>query len=169
MILIVADAGPINYLVQIGHIDLLPKLAERTVLPASVAAELLHPSAPEAVRAWTAAPPAWVEVRAAKRLIDAPDISAADREAITLAKELAASVLLMDDQQARRCATRLNVVTMGTLGLLEMAAARNLIALPLALEKLRGTSCFVADEIIESALHRDAERRGALRTRMPDA
>ena len=28
MILIVADAGPINYLVQIAHIDLLPKLAD---------------------------------------------------------------------------------------------------------------------------------------------
>ena len=34
MILIVADAGPINYLIQIGHIDLLAKLAEKTVLPA---------------------------------------------------------------------------------------------------------------------------------------
>ena len=35
MILIVADTGPINYLIQIGQIELLAQLVEKTVLPAS--------------------------------------------------------------------------------------------------------------------------------------
>ena len=52
MILIVADTGPINYLIQIGHIDLLAALVDTTVLPASVAVELRHARAPDAVRAW---------------------------------------------------------------------------------------------------------------------
>jgi predicted nucleic acid-binding protein len=159
MILIVADTGPINYLIQIGCIELLSRLAEKTVLPRSVAAELLHSAAPDAVRTWAAAPPGWVEVLAATKIIEQSDLSAADREAIALAMELNASVLLMDDQQARRCAAMLGVATMGTVGLLEMAAARNLIPLPVALEQLRGTSCFLTDEIIENALRRDATRR----------
>ena len=159
MILIVADTGPVNYLIQIGCVDLLGKLAGRIVLPASVAAELLHPAAPQAVRAWMAAPPGWVEVRAAAHLIEAPDISATDREAIALAKELTAALLLMDDQQARRCAAGFGVPTIGTVGLLEAAAARSLVALPDALQKLRATNCFLSDEIIESALRRTAERR----------
>ena len=159
MILIVADTGPINYLIQIGQIELLAQLVEKTVLPASVQTELLHDAAPVAVRTWAANPPAWVEIRAAKQTIEAKDISDADREAIALARELSASVLLMDDSQARRCAARLGVVTMGTLGLLEVAAARERISLRLVVEKLRTTSCFLSDELIENALRRDAERQ----------
>lgn len=139
-------------------IDLLPQLADKTVLPPAILAELLHPAAPPVVRAWAATPPAWVEVRSALQLIEAADISAADREAITLARELGASVLLMDDRQARRRAAQLGVVSIGTVGLLEAAAARKLVPLGLALERLRATTFFLSDEIIEDALRRDAER-----------
>lgn len=159
MILIVADTGPLNYRIQIGHAALLGQLADRIVLPASVAAELRAAAAPEAVRMWTASPPVWVEIRKASLHIEAPDIAAADREAIALAVELRASVLLMDDRQARRCAANHGVVTVGTLGLLEVAATRGLVSLPSALEKLRATSCFLSDELIENALRRDAARQ----------
>jgi predicted nucleic acid-binding protein len=158
MILIVADTGPINYLIQIGHIEVLPRLVEKVVLPASVQIELLRDAAPPVVRVWATNPPAWVEIRSAGQPIEAKDISAADREAISLARELNAAFLLMDDSQARRCASRLGVVTMGTLGLLEAAAARGLITLRPALENLRATSCFLTDELIENALRRDASR-----------
>ena len=160
MILIVADAGPVNYLIQTGHVAVLPALADRIVIPVSVRAELLHRAAPDAVRAWAAALPDWVEVLAAKESIEAPDISEADREAIALARELSAALLLMDDRQARRCAAALGVVTMGTVGILEAAAARGLLSLPEALERLRATSCFLSEEILDNALKRDAERRG---------
>ncbi len=159
MILIVADSGPVNYLIQIGCIGLLAQLAEKTVLPASVQAELVHRAAPDAVRAWAATPPAWVEIRAATNPVAARDISTADGEAIALAMELGAAVLLMDDRHARLCAAALGVVTMGTVGLLEAAAARELVSLPAALEKLRGTSCFLPDDLIGNALDRDAARR----------
>ncbi len=160
MILVVADTGPVNYLVQTGEMGVLHAMAEKVVLPASVLVELRHPEAPPAVRAWAAAPPEWVEVRAAAGEIGSPDISPADREGISLALELRATVLLMDDQQARRHAARLGVATMGTVGILEAAAERGLLELPAALERLRATSCFLSDEVIEGALRRDAERRG---------
>ena len=108
MILIVVDTGPINYLIQIGHIDLLSTLADKTVLPSSVRAELLNDAAPANFRAWAANPPGWVEIHAAKQVIGTRDISGTDREAIALARELNASFLLMDDQQARRCASALD-------------------------------------------------------------
>jgi len=82
------------------------------------------------VRAWAAALPGWVEVLAATGGIEAPDISEADREAIALARELSAALLLMDDRQARRCAAALGVVTIGTVGILEAAAARGLVGAP---------------------------------------
>lgn len=136
MILIVADTGPVNYLIQIGSIGLLARLAEKTVLPASVHAELLHRAAPDAVRAWAGAPPPWVEIRTATQTIAAEEVSVADREAIALAKELGAAILLMDDRERRRCAAALGVPTMGTVGILEVAAGRDLVSLPVMLEKI---------------------------------
>jgi len=35
MILIVADTGPINYLIQIGEIEILPRIVEKVILPSS--------------------------------------------------------------------------------------------------------------------------------------
>jgi hypothetical protein len=52
--LIIADTGPINYLVLIGHIDLLPTLFERVILPSAVQAELTDADAPPLVRSWIA-------------------------------------------------------------------------------------------------------------------
>jgi len=136
MILVVADTGPVNYLVLIGAIELLASLAEKTVLPAAVRAELLAERAPAAVRAWATTLPAWAEVRTATRPIEADDISVADREAIALARELGASVLLMDDRQARRWAAKLGVSTIGTVGFLEAAAARELVSPPRCVGKI---------------------------------
>jgi predicted nucleic acid-binding protein len=143
MILIVVGTGPINYLIQIGHIDLLSTLADKTVLP-SVRAELLNDAAPANARAWAANPPGWVEIHAAKQVTGTRDISGTDREA--LARELNASFLLMDDQQAHRCASALEVITLGTLGLLKAAAARGLVSLPAASQRSIETSehCFFA-------------------------
>lgn len=33
MRLVIADTGPINYLIQIGHIELLPRMFEKVALP----------------------------------------------------------------------------------------------------------------------------------------
>ena len=51
MRLIIAHTGPINYLVLIGNIDLLPVLFERVILPSAVQAELTDPDAPPSVGA----------------------------------------------------------------------------------------------------------------------
>ena len=53
----VADTSPLNYLVLIGAIDVLPRLFEAVIVPDAVKAELLHARAPAAVRRWAAAPP----------------------------------------------------------------------------------------------------------------
>ena len=36
MQLVIADTGPINYLILIGHIDILPTLFQKVILPAVV-------------------------------------------------------------------------------------------------------------------------------------
>jgi hypothetical protein len=52
--LIIADTGPISYLVLIGNIDLLPVLFGKVILPSAVEAKLSDPDAPPSVRNWIA-------------------------------------------------------------------------------------------------------------------
>ena len=44
--IVVADTGPINYLILIGEIEILPALFERVVIPLSVCEERKRPRAP---------------------------------------------------------------------------------------------------------------------------
>ncbi len=63
MLLVVADTSPIHYLVQIGHIGIVPQLFEKIFIPSLVCDDLRHPSAPRGpVRTWANALPAWLEV-----------------------------------------------------------------------------------------------------------
>jgi predicted nucleic acid-binding protein len=104
--IVVADTGPINYLILIGHIDVLPVLFERVILPSVVRDELTDPQAPLPVQNWIAAPPGWLDVRQATSMNDVSLASLDDGEkaAITLAIEFHADLLLMDERRGVRIA-----------------------------------------------------------------
>jgi predicted nucleic acid-binding protein len=61
MRLVVADTGPINYLVLIDAIEVLPKLFEQVLVPAAVYGELSHADAPLPVRTFISRLPPWLE------------------------------------------------------------------------------------------------------------
>ena len=61
--LIVADTSPLNYLVLIDAVHVLPSLYGRILIPPEVLDELRDESGPKAVQAWAASSPQWLEVR----------------------------------------------------------------------------------------------------------
>ena len=61
--LVVSDSSPVNVLIRIGQIDVLPVLFKSVVIPTAVAQELTHPATPPIVRDWMAQPPAWITIR----------------------------------------------------------------------------------------------------------
>lgn len=63
--LVIASTSPLNYLILIDAVELLPRLYGRIILPAAAWKEFKHPGAPEAVSVWANALPTWVEVRSA--------------------------------------------------------------------------------------------------------
>ena len=63
---VVADTGPLNYLVLIGAIEIIPRICETVLIPAAVRDELSHSRAPQLVRDWIAHPPAWLGVHKGK-------------------------------------------------------------------------------------------------------
>ena len=78
MRLVVADTGPVNYLIQIGQIELLPLLFETIALPLAVERELSDPLAPPLVQRWISAPPAWLEIHDTAGLPYVSDLDAGE-------------------------------------------------------------------------------------------
>jgi predicted nucleic acid-binding protein len=101
-VLIVADTSPINYLILIQQISVLPKLYTRVLIPPAVFYELTSPAAPSVVRQWTATSPAWIEILSPKKFGALAALDLGESQAISLASEVGASVLLMDEQAGRR-------------------------------------------------------------------
>lgn len=127
--MVVADTSPLNYLVLINQIHLLPELYGRVFSPTSVLDELRAPETPETVRAWTARVPDWIEIRAAAGVADVglARLHAGERDAILLALELHADALLMDERRGRDEAQKRELKVIGTLGVLAIAHERGLV------------------------------------------
>jgi predicted nucleic acid-binding protein len=161
MRLVVADTGPLNYLVLIDAIELLPKLFEKVYTPAAVQAELLDPDAPGIVRAWAAQPPPWLEVRQVTSAIDDPTwraLDAGEREALALARAIGAELVLMDDRAGVAVAKQQGFTVTGTLGVLDLAAQRGLVDLADAFARLRATTFRYPPEIMDALLAQQRER-----------
>lgn len=159
--IVVSDSSPLNILIRIHYIDVLPELFQAVVIPPAVASELSHPGTPEIVRVWIDSAPLWLAVRAPERLNPALTFDdPGEREAISLALELKADFLLADDRKARRAAQALGLSVTGAIGVLELASARRLLNLSDAFAKLRATDFKIAHIILEEALRRDSDRQG---------
>jgi predicted nucleic acid-binding protein len=162
--LVVADAGPLNYLILIGHIELLPVLFEKVALPTTVQSELASSKAPPFVREWIANLPAWVEVREAPRS-QAEDaslkgIDAGEKAAIQLAASLGADLLLMDDRNGVIAARGKGLRVTGTLGVLDLAAHRDLVNFAQAVNRLRRTTFRIPEALLDSLLKKHAQEGG---------
>jgi len=160
MLLVVADTGPIHYLVEIGHIEILPQLFERIFIPSLVCDEFRHPSAPELVRAWVNASPHWLEILpvtpsddpALQRLDDG------EKSALTLGMALGADLILIDDRKGAAVALQKGFQIAGTLGLLTRSSQRGLLDLADALERLKRTSFYYRQELFDDILKKYGER-----------
>jgi predicted nucleic acid-binding protein len=130
--LVIADTSPLHYLVLIEHTAILPTLFDHVLVPPAVAEELQRPRTPAAVRAWMEFPPAWLAIRSPRESIvsTALRLGAGEREALSLAQELHADLVLLDDLEARVEAERCGLAVMGTLRVLELAAERGLLDFP---------------------------------------
>jgi len=143
-VIVVADTSPLNYLIQIESEQLLPLLYRRILVPAGVIQELAHPDAPEKVRVWQRNLPMWLEVcqTASPPYPDLAFLDLGEREAIQIAHERHADMLLIDERKGRREAKRRGLTTTGTLGVLLKAGASGLIDPRQAYEQLISKTTF---------------------------
>jgi predicted nucleic acid-binding protein len=147
--IVVSDTSPLTALLSVGEEEILPCLFGKVIVPIAVREELMqsHELLPD-----------WLEVRdvvdlaAAKRLTLMVDEGEA--EAIELAKELHADLLLIDERKGRRLAVAEGVSVIGLLGVVVLAKRRGLIPsardLIVALKDQAGF--YLSGELVDRAL-----------------
>lgn len=139
--IVVSDTAPINYLVLIGCPTVLRDLFQEVVIPSAVFQELNSPRAPEEIRVWCKSMPDWCRVESVKTVPpELMQLGAGEREAIALAEQLRAELLLIDEARGRRTARERGLPITGTIAVLDRAATLGLIDINQALDRLQRTT-----------------------------
>ena len=150
--IVVADSSPMIVLIEIGHIGVLPKLFQQVIVPPQVLAEVVRSRRPQAVRDFFASRHEWLIERAPVRIDVIPALHAGELAAISLAEELKADLLLIDEVDGRRAAAERSIPITGTIGVLELAADRGFLDLHDAFEKVKHTSFWISHRLLEERL-----------------
>jgi len=119
--LAVANTSPLRYMIVIGQSGLLGQLYGTVLIPPGVAAELSDQGAPPLVTRWISKPPAWLKIVPLQSALDQELIANLDRgecEAIKLAEQVNANVLLMDERKGRAIAHERGLPVAGALSVL---------------------------------------------------
>ncbi|NES18916.1 MAG: DUF3368 domain-containing protein [Symploca sp. SIO3E6] len=152
--IVVSDTSPICYLLLINQIDILQTLYNSVTIPQTVADELRASESPPVVKRWIAQPPDWLEIQPIKtpQWVELGKLDPGEREAILLAEELKASLVILDDKAARRIATERGLKIIGLLGIVKDAARAGLLNLETTFEQLQEVGFWVAPSLLERLL-----------------
>lgn len=162
----VSDAGPLIHLSWINQLGLLDRLFEEVIVPPAVRGEVLASPAGTLgldhiqhafAEGWLQVTAPAGPLRLTKRVADALDPGEA--EALLLAEEIGADIVISDDGAARAEATRHGLAVIGTVGILTQARDQGLIpaALPLLLE-LRRLGQWMSESLLQMVREEEAER-----------
>lgn len=144
---IVSNTSPIIALSYVGDLPILHRLFKSDII--------IPPAVGHELRGQVLAP--WITIHKPGQPPDAQitrsALGAGESEAIALALEIQADLVLLDDQAARRLAAALHLPLMGTLGLLLKAKDAGLIsAVRPKLEALQALPFHIAPRLLEAVL-----------------
>jgi predicted nucleic acid-binding protein len=157
----VCDASTLIALARIGQLDILAQVGEQVVIPVAVYDEVVvkgagKPGSDEVQQA------SWIETRdVADRNVVAQFrtvLGAGESEAIALAKESGAELIILDDQDARETAITEGLNVVGLLAFLVLAKEEGIIhqVRPL-LDALRQQGFFISDDLYQHILQKADE------------
>ncbi|GAB3642306.1 DUF3368 domain-containing protein [Spirosoma arcticum] len=154
---VVSDTTTLSNLLLIGHIDLLQKLYGSISIPTAVRDELRNlVSYRTQVDEFLDQP--WVAVHSVRQgeypLLLRQQLDIGEAEAIALAVEMNAGLLIVDELKGRAVAKSLGLVVIGTLGILVTAKREGLISqVGPVLNQLRSNAGFwVSDSLQRQVL-----------------
>lgn len=129
--IVVSNTSPITNLAAIGQLSLLQQLYIIILIPEAVFRELVNVSSP-VPGTHEVQTLAWIQTRTVvnRELVTSlgQELDPGEAEAIALALELHADLLLLDERRGYQVASRLNLRVQGVLGVLLAAKSRGLIS-----------------------------------------
>jgi len=161
MIKIVSNTGPLIALARINKLDLIKRYFGEVYIPREVYEEICIRGKEK---------PGSKEVKDAKwiRIINVKDefavkllkeLNKGEAETIVLAKELNASLVLMDERIPREMLELLGFSITGTVGILIRAGKEGLINIKESLDELRGKGFWLSDEVYMRTLRMSEEKQ----------
>lgn len=129
--IVVSDSSPIIYLSIVGRLDILQVLFERIIIPEAVYNELtIHgkgqPGSQEVLDS------DWIEVRYCSDMslfkVLETQLDIGEAQAITIAQELHADLLLIDERLGRNVAKSLDIPIIGLLGIFNLAKKKGIVS-----------------------------------------
>jgi uncharacterized protein len=164
-VIVISDTSPITNLAAIGQLDLLRQLYTTIVIPIAVYNEMVGVGklVPGAVEVQTLS---WIQTQTvanAQSVIDVQvnqgEIDLGEAEAIILALELKADLLLMDERRGRALAVNYGLSVTGLLGVLLQAKRNGLIPFvkPLLDQLIKDAAFRVSSQLYATVLQTAGE------------
>jgi len=163
--IVVADTSPFIALTNINQVELLPKLFGAVLVPPQVLNELGGALASPQLRAFSTTPPSWLRVQSPSQLIAGLSLHAGEIAAISLAVEVRADLLLIDERDGRLAAERNHLAVAGTIGVLERAASERLVNLREVFDALKQTDFWIPHAFLDARLQAFEARQREQRSR----
>lgn len=155
---VVSNTTPLIALCSIGRFDLLHRLYNKIIIPKAVLEEVKSEPAKTLINNSD-----WICVEevsdiSQKRMYRAR-LHSGEVEVMILAQEIAADLVLMDDNAAKKMAKYLGLTVTGTIGVLLRAKKESYIdSIKDALYDLKTTGFFVGDDLINYVLESSGEQ-----------
>jgi uncharacterized protein len=154
---VVSNTSPLSNLAIINRLDLVREQLGAVTIPLAVQTELSRlPDAIARARLRSAVEDGWLRTSPISGVVSvelAARLDAGEAEALVLALELKASMVLLDESAARNEARRLGLARTGALGLLRQARkAGRIDSLQAEILRLRREARFFVSPALEKAL-----------------
>jgi len=156
--MVVADSTPLINLAAIHRFNLLRRLYEQIVIPRAVYQEVVVRGQGRAgANEVRAAVSTWISIAEPEDTLAvdalAAELARGEAEAIILAKEQEAQILLIDEIRGRRIAKQLGLKVRGTLGVLSEAKHQGLVSsVKEEMDRLRSHGAWIHQELYELVL-----------------
>jgi uncharacterized protein len=105
---------------------------------------------------WIGNPPAWLRVESPSHVLMF-NLDRGEVDAISLAIEIGARILLIDERKGRLSAQEMGLEAIGTIALLEVAARQGKLDLRDCFAKLQETNFRASPELLSEALRRTGD------------
>lgn len=160
---VVANTSPLLYLHQVGCLKVLQQLYGTVVVPSAVQEEL-EVGKRQGIDVPDVSSLSWIHIRPVASAAFVPavvDLGQGEAEVLALGLEIADSLLILDDQLARRIADLYDLRYTGTLGVLVKAKRAGFLSTVSAVvTAMRERGMWLSEAIVRDALRLSGELKG---------